>query len=51
MFSLHLLQLETGLGRIVPYSVGGPPRARLFGHNLESGAGHCLIDCGGLSLP
>ena len=25
--------------------------ARLSGHNLESGAGHCLIDCGGLSLP
>ena len=24
--------------------------ARLSGHNLESGAGHCLIDCGGLSL-
>ena len=25
--------------------------ARLSGHKLESGAGHCLIDCGGLSLP
>ena len=25
--------------------------ARLSGHNLESSAGHCLIDCGGLSLP
>ena len=24
--------------------------AWLSGHNLESGAGHCLIDCGGLSL-
>ena len=23
---------------------------RLSGHNLESGAGHCLNDCGGLSL-
>ena len=25
--------------------------ARLSGHKLESGAGHCLKDCGGLSLP
>ena len=25
--------------------------ARLSGHNLESGAGHCFLVCGGLSLP
>ena len=25
--------------------------ARLSGHNLESGAGHCWLACGGLSLP
>ena len=54
---------QLGEERIVPCSVGGPPlflrvlvhtcmgEARLSGHNLESGAGHCLIDCGGLSLP
>ena len=42
--------------------MGGPPlflrvlvhicmgEARLSGHNLESGVGHCLIDCAGLSL-
>ena len=28
---------------------GGVPR--LLGQILESGAGHCLLDCGGLSLP
>ena len=49
--------------RIVFYSVGGPPsffvflfilvcgEARLSGHKLESGAGHCLIDCGGAIAP
>ena len=52
-----------GTERIVPHGVGGPPlfpcvlvhtcmgEARLSGHKLESGAGHCMIDCGGLSLP
>ena len=54
---------KMGEERIVPYGVGGLTlflrvlvhtcmgEARLSGHNLESGAGHCLINCGGLSLP
>ena len=60
---LLLLRLQIGLGkdrslqrgrsllflRVLVHTCMG--EARLSGHNLESGAGHCLIDCGGLSLP
>ena len=58
----HSLQLETGSRkRFVPHSVVGTPtvlrvlartymgRAQLSGHILESGAGHCSLDSGGLS--
>ena len=49
-----------GQERIVPHSVVGHPviprvlahmrtgNAQLSGHNLESGAGHCWLVCGGL---
>ena len=60
---LHLLHLLGGLRRdrflqrgrsslflrVLVHTCMG--EARLSGHKLESGAGHCLIDCGGLSLP
>ena len=60
---LHLLHLPIGwrkdrslrrgrsllFPRVLVHTCMG--EARLSGHNLESGAGHCLIDCGGLSLP
>ena len=60
---LHLLQHVIGLCKDRFLQHGWSPlfprvlvhtcmdEARLSGHKLESGAGHCLIDCGGLSLP
>ena len=60
---LHLLHLLVGFRRDRSLQLGQSPHclrvlvhtcmgeARLSGHNLESVAGHCLIDCGGLSLP
>ena len=59
MLFLHSLHLLVGLKkdrslrrgrsllflRVLVHTCMG--EARLSGHNLESGAGHCLIDCGG----
>ena len=60
---MHFLHLLIGFRRDRSLQRGRSPlflrvlvhtcmgEARLSGHNLKSGAGHCLIDCGGLSLP
>ena len=61
-FSLPFLQRGLGNERIVPHSVGGPLTFVVFllvfiwarppwGHKPGSGAGHCLLGCGGLSHP
>ena len=61
VYSRLSLQLETGQGRDRTTQRGRYPRflrvvahvrvgkAPLSGHKLASGAGHCFLDCGGLS--
>ena len=63
IFSLSLTQQETGKRRNRTTQRGRYPviphvlvhvrmdMAPLSGHTLESGAGHCKLDCGGLSHP
>ena len=63
IFFLSLTQQETGKGRGRTAQRGRAPvishvlvlmrmdMAPLSGHTLESGAGHCLPECGGLSHP
>ena len=60
---LHLLHLQVGFGRDRSLQLGRSPTSFVFllicvwarhgcrALNLESGAGHCELDCGGLSLP
>ena len=60
---LHLLHLRIGLRKDRSLQLGRSSHfvrvlvhmrmgeARLSGHNLDSGVGHCSLDCGGLSLP
>ena len=62
-FFLHLLHLQAGFRRDRSLQLGRSPHclrvlvhtcmseARLSGHNLESGAGHCLINCGRAIAP